>query len=69
MPSRPKPVAQINHSNLKKLIIMATNQTNVVITRSPKSMGVGLVLTFLFGSVGLFYSSIIGGETALSGAR
>ena len=44
---------------------MATNQTNVVITRSPKSMGVGLVLTFLFGSVGLSYSSIIGGVIML----
>lgn len=39
---------------------MSQNQANVVITRSPKSQGIGIVLTLMFGSVGLFYSSIIG---------
>ena len=38
-----------------------TNQTTVVIAKSPKSQGIGLILTFLFGSLGLFYSSVIGG--------
>ena len=40
---------------------METNQTNVMITRSPKSQGIGCILTLLFGSLGLFYASIIGG--------
>lgn len=40
---------------------MAENQPNVLITRSPKSQGIGILLTLLFGSLGLFYSSIIGG--------
>lgn len=39
---------------------MADKQPNIVITRSPKSQGIGLLLTFLFGSLGLFYSTIIG---------
>ncbi len=39
---------------------MSQNQANVVITRSPKSQGIGIVLTLMFGSLGLFYSSIIG---------
>lgn len=39
---------------------MSQNQTNVVITRSPKSQGIGIILTLLFGSLGLFYASIIG---------
>lgn len=37
------------------------NQPQVVITRSPKSQGIGLLLTFLFGSLGLFYSTVVGG--------
>lgn len=40
---------------------MSENQANVVITRSTKSQGIGLILTFLFGSLGLFYASVIGG--------
>ncbi len=40
---------------------MAESQTNVIITRSPKSQGIGCILTFLFGSLGLFYASTIGG--------
>ncbi len=40
---------------------MSENQANVVITRSPKSQGIGLILTFLFGSLGLFYASVVGG--------
>ncbi|MCR5756429.1 MAG: hypothetical protein K6F95_00770 [Selenomonas sp.] len=33
----------------------------VVITKSEKNMGLSIVLTALFGPLGLFYSSIIGG--------
>ncbi len=44
---------------------MAENQSNVLITRSPKSQGIGVLLTLLFGSLGLFYSSIIGGIVML----
>lgn len=40
---------------------MAENQPNVIITRSPKSQGIGVILTLLFGPLGLFYASIIGG--------
>lgn len=32
----------------------------IVITKSPKSMGISLILTALFGSLGMFYSTIIG---------
>ena len=31
------------------------------VTKSPKSIGVAILLTFLFGPVGLFYASISGG--------
>ena len=44
----------------QKTNAMSQNQANVVITRSPKSQGIGIVLTLMFGSLGLFYSSIIG---------
>ena len=40
---------------------MAENQTSVIVTRSPKSQGIGLILTLLFGPLGLFYGSTIGG--------
>lgn len=41
---------------------MATTNENVsvIVTRSPKSMGVSLLLTFLFGPFGMFYSTITG---------
>lgn len=44
---------------------METKQNQVVITRSPKSQGIGCILTLLFGSLGLFYSSILGGVIML----
>lgn len=40
---------------------MEEQKTNVVITRSPKSQGVSFILTFLFGPLGLFYSTVVGG--------
>lgn len=40
---------------------MAENQASVIVTRSPKGQGIGLILTLLFGPLGLFYSSVIGG--------
>ncbi len=36
-------------------------KVNVVVTKSPKSMGVSLLLTFLFGPFGMMYSTILGG--------
>lgn len=33
----------------------------VIIAQSPKSLGLGLMLTALFGGLGMFYSSITGG--------
>ena len=43
--------------------IAATNntQTIVVITKSVKSRGISILLTVLFGSFGMFYSTISGG--------
>jgi hypothetical protein len=32
----------------------------IVVARSTKSVGISLILTFLFGSLGMFYSTIIG---------
>lgn len=40
---------------------MEEQKTNVVITRSPKSQGISFILTFLFGPLGLFYSTVLGG--------
>lgn len=38
-----------------------TNEkVNVVITKSPKSMGIALILAFLFGPLGMLYSTISG---------
>ena len=33
---------------------------NVVVTRSPKSVGISIALTLFFGPLGMFYSTIIG---------
>ena len=33
---------------------------NVIIVRSEKSMGLAILLTFLFGPLGMFYSTVIG---------
>ena len=32
-----------------------------VVTRSPKSVGLGLILTLVLGPIGLFYATITGG--------
>ncbi|MBU1171762.1 MAG: hypothetical protein KKD44_19590 [Proteobacteria bacterium] len=32
-----------------------------IIVSSPKSMGISLILTFLFGPLGMLYSTILGG--------
>lgn len=38
-----------------------TNENvNVVITKSPKSMGISIALTLFFGPLGMFYSTILG---------
>lgn len=44
---------------------MEEQRANVVITRSPKSQGISFILTFLFGPLGLFYSSVLGGVIML----
>ncbi len=36
------------------------NNVHVVVTRSTKSVGIGLLLTFLFGAIGMFYATIWG---------
>ena len=37
-----------------------TENVNVVVTRSPKSVGISIALTLFFGPLGMFYSTIIG---------
>lgn len=38
-----------------------TNENvNVVVTKSPKSMGISIALTLFFGPLGMFYSTILG---------
>ena len=39
----------------------AEKNVHVVITRSTKSVGIGLLLTFLFGPIGMLYATIWGG--------
>ena len=39
------------------------NQTQIIVTQ--KSMGVTILLTILFGPLGMFYSTIIGGIVML----
>ena len=43
---------------------MSDNQQYIVM-KSPKSLGIGLILTFLLGPIGLFYASIFGGIVML----
>ena len=38
---------------------------NVVVTRSPKSVGIAIALSLFFGPFGMFYSTIIGGIVML----
>jgi hypothetical protein len=35
--------------------------TPIIVTKSPKSLGVAILLAFLFGPIGLFYASVFGG--------
>lgn len=38
-----------------------TNENvNVVVTKSPKSVGISIALTLFFGPLGMFYSTILG---------
>jgi len=36
-------------------------RTNTIILRAPKSQGIGLLLTFLLGPIGLLYATTLGG--------
>lgn len=48
--------------------VHVTQQVQVaqpVVIAAPKSVGVALLLTFLFGPLGLFYSSLVGGIVML----
>lgn len=38
-----------------------TAQINTIILRAPKSHGIGLLLTFLLGPIGLLYATTLGG--------
>ena len=39
----------------------------VIVTRSPKSVGIGLLLTFLFGPIGMLYATVWGGLLMMVG--
>lgn len=39
---------------------LENSRVNVVVTKSPKSMGIGIALTLFFGPLGMFYSTISG---------
>jgi hypothetical protein len=41
------------------------SQRQVVIVKSPKSVGVAVILTFFFGPLGMFYSTVMGGAIML----
>lgn len=38
-----------------------TARINTIILRAPKSQGIGLLLTFLLGPIGLLYATTLGG--------
>lgn len=38
-----------------------TMTTPYFVTKSPKSVGIAILLTFLFGPIGLFYATVTGG--------
>jgi hypothetical protein len=40
---------------------MANEQQQTVVTTATKSMGVAIILTVLFGPLGMLYSTILGG--------
>jgi hypothetical protein len=44
---------------------MENQNPNIVIVRSEKSMAVTLLLTFFFGPLGMFYSTVTGGVVML----
>lgn len=52
------PVQQVN-------VVMATSPTPAVIIVNQKSVAVALLLTFLFGPLGMFYSTVSGAITML----
>ncbi|MDR3268168.1 MAG: hypothetical protein LBT83_03780 [Tannerella sp.] len=39
---------------------METGNVNVVVTKSTKSVGISILLTVLFGPLGMFYSTVLG---------
>lgn len=42
-----------------------TTQTHVVFVKAKKSTGVAIILSFLFGPLGMFYSTVTGGFVML----
>ena len=38
-----------------------TENQQVIVTRNTKNVGIALILTFIFGSLGMFYSTVKGG--------
>lgn len=46
-------------------MIQSQGPQHVVVTQSTKNVGIAIILTFLFGPLGMFYSTIIGGIVML----
>ncbi|MBQ8225308.1 MAG: hypothetical protein IJZ86_08175 [Bacteroides sp.] len=40
---------------------MENNDVKVIITRSPKSLGISILLSAIFGGLGMLYATILGG--------
>lgn len=41
-------------------MVTENEKVNIVVTRSPKSMGAAIALALFFGPLGMFYSTILG---------
>lgn len=46
-----------------------SNVAQATLLMNQKSTGVALLLTFFFGPLGLFYSSVMGGDDHAAGGR
>lgn len=42
-------------------MLQSPGPQHVIVTQSTKNVGIAIILTFLFGPLGMFYSTIVGG--------
>jgi hypothetical protein len=52
--------SRTNHKIRKGIVMEEQNQSQVVVVKTQKSMGVTILLTIFFGPLGMFYSTITG---------